>query len=99
MLTNAFERALLFEILNYLLKLDLLLFSFNFFMQQREKSWFDSSLKSRLQYLGSTPGLPCEGEQQEQEFLDPSTGPVSTFCLLILDPDRVCVLFSLRVIW
>ncbi|KAG6730360.1 hypothetical protein I3842_01G075600 [Carya illinoinensis] len=58
-------------------------------LQQREKSWYASSLKSRLQYLGPSPGLPCLSEQQDQEFLDHSTGPVGTFCLLVLDPDQV----------
>lgn len=59
-------------------------------LQQREKSWFASSMKSRLQYLGASPGLPNISEQQTQElFLDPSTGPVASFCLLVLDPDQV----------
>ncbi|XP_062157135.1 pyridoxine/pyridoxamine 5'-phosphate oxidase 2 [Alnus glutinosa] len=58
-------------------------------LQQREKSWFASSPKSRLQYLGPNPGLPCLSEQPDQEFLDPSTGPVGAFCVLILDPDQV----------
>ncbi|KAL9385287.1 hypothetical protein Peur_022297 [Populus x canadensis] len=59
-------------------------------LQQREKSWFASSLKSRLQYLGPNPGLPCLSEQSLNEFfLDPSSGPVATFCLLVLDPDQV----------
>jgi pyridoxamine 5'-phosphate oxidase len=64
-------------------------------MQQREKSWFASSPKSRLQYLGPNPGLPCLSEQPDQEFLDPSTGPVGAFCVLILDPDQVSSFFSL----
>ncbi|XP_024441113.1 pyridoxine/pyridoxamine 5'-phosphate oxidase 2 isoform X2 [Populus trichocarpa] len=60
------------------------------FAEQREKSWFASSLKSRLQYLGPNPGLPCLSEQSLNEFfLDPSSGPVATFCLLVLDPDQV----------
>ncbi|XP_059456035.1 pyridoxine/pyridoxamine 5'-phosphate oxidase 2 [Corylus avellana] len=58
-------------------------------LQQREKSWFASSLKSRLQYLGPCPGLPCLSEQPDPEFLDPSKGPVGAFCVLILDPDQV----------
>ncbi|XP_041011211.1 pyridoxine/pyridoxamine 5'-phosphate oxidase 2 isoform X2 [Juglans microcarpa x Juglans regia] len=58
-------------------------------LQQREKSWFASSLKSRLQYLGPSPGLPCLSELPDQEFLDHSTGPVGAFCLLVLDPDQV----------
>jgi hypothetical protein len=63
---------------------------FKLIVQQREKSWFASSLKSRLQYLGPNPGLPCLSEQSLNEFfLDPSSGPVATFCLLVLDPDQV----------
>ncbi|KAL6963278.1 Pyridoxine/pyridoxamine 5'-phosphate oxidase 2 [Sarracenia purpurea var. burkii] len=59
-------------------------------LQQREKVWFASSLKSRLQYLGPNPGLPllCEKPSQESS-LDPSAGPVDAFCLLVLDPDQV----------
>ena len=61
-----------------------------FILQQREKSWFASSVKSRLQYLGPNPGLPCISEHlNEETFLDPSTGPVDAFCLLVLDPDQV----------
>ncbi|OVA06323.1 Pyridoxamine 5'-phosphate oxidase [Macleaya cordata] len=57
---------------------------------QREKAWFGSSLRSRLQYLGPTPGLPCISEEPSQELsLDPSTGPVGAFCLLVVDPDQV----------
>lgn len=59
-------------------------------MQQREKSWFASSLRSRSQYLGPNPGIPCLNEQALPEIsLDPSTGPVDAFCLLILEPDQV----------
>ncbi|KAK9093905.1 hypothetical protein Scep_025374 [Stephania cephalantha] len=61
-------------------------------LQQREKSWFASSLKSRLQYLGPSPGLPCISEETSSSHeysLDPSSGPVSAFCLLVLDPDQV----------
>ncbi|KAF8379986.1 hypothetical protein HHK36_027454 [Tetracentron sinense] len=59
-------------------------------LQQREKAWFTSSLKSRLQYLGPSPGLPCISEEPSQgSDLDPSTGPVGAFCLLVLDPDQV----------
>ncbi|XP_031254008.1 pyridoxine/pyridoxamine 5'-phosphate oxidase 2-like isoform X1 [Pistacia vera] len=58
-------------------------------LQIREKSWSASSVKSRLQYLGPNPDLPCL-EQQPLEFsLDSSTGPVDAFCLLVLDPDQV----------
>ncbi|CAL0318037.1 unnamed protein product [Lupinus luteus] len=59
-------------------------------LQEREKSWFASSLRSRSQYLGPEPGLPSLGEQAQPEIsLDPSTGPVDAFCLLILEPDQV----------
>ncbi|XP_052201264.1 pyridoxine/pyridoxamine 5'-phosphate oxidase 2 isoform X2 [Diospyros lotus] len=58
-------------------------------LQQREKAWFACSLKSRLQYLGSDPGLPSLAEQPLPESsLDPSARPVDAFCLLILDPDQ-----------
>ncbi|EEF39029.1 conserved hypothetical protein [Ricinus communis] len=59
-------------------------------LELREKSWFASSIKSRLQYLGPNPGLPCLTEQHPSElFLDPSSGPVAAFCLLVLDPEQV----------
>ncbi|GAV71145.1 Pyridox_oxase_2 domain-containing protein [Cephalotus follicularis] len=59
-------------------------------LQQREKSWFASSVKSRYQYLGPNPGLPVPSDQPQKEFfLDPSAGPVGAFCLLVLDPDQV----------
>lgn len=59
-------------------------------LQQREKSWFASSLRSRLQYLWPNPGLPCLNEQALPEIsLDPSIGPVDAFCLLILEPNQV----------
>ncbi|KAK6918162.1 Pyridoxamine 5'-phosphate oxidase, Alr4036 family, FMN-binding domain [Dillenia turbinata] len=60
-------------------------------LQQRDKAWFASSLKSKLQYLGPKPGIPCFSEEPppQQFSLDPSTGPVSAFCLLVLDPDQV----------
>ncbi|KAH9620691.1 hypothetical protein KSS87_015713 [Heliosperma pusillum] len=59
-------------------------------LQQREKAWFASSLNSRLQYLGPDPGLPSITEDLPKDFsLDPSAGPVSPFCLLVLDPDKV----------
>lgn len=59
-------------------------------LEQREKAWFASSLKSRLQYLCPTPGLPSLNEQPSPgSSLDPSTGPVDTFCVLVLDPDQV----------
>lgn len=60
-------------------------------LQQREKAWFASSPKSRLQYLGPNPGLPSLGDQPTNvpTSLDPSAGPVSAYCLLVLDPDQV----------
>ncbi|CAO2835450.1 unnamed protein product [Amaranthus hypochondriacus] len=59
-------------------------------LQQREKSWFASSLKSRLQYLGPDPGVPSITEELPNDVsLDPSAGPVDAFCLLLLDPDQV----------
>ncbi|KAK7292830.1 hypothetical protein RJT34_15684 [Clitoria ternatea] len=59
-------------------------------LQQREKSWFASSLRSRSQYLRPNPGLPCLNEQAQPDIsLDPSTGPVDAFCLLILEPNQV----------
>lgn len=63
-------------------------------MQQREKAWFASSPKSRLQYLGPNPGLPSLDEKPSQEFsLDPSARPVDAFCLLVLDPEQVRNIF------
>ncbi|EXB83872.1 Uncharacterized protein L484_023479 [Morus notabilis] len=59
-------------------------------LQQREKAWFASSQKSRLQYLGPSPGLPSLDEQPSKEiFLDSLEGPVDGYCLLVLDPDQV----------
>ncbi|KAK1376140.1 Pyridoxal 5'-phosphate synthase [Heracleum sosnowskyi] len=59
-------------------------------LQQREKAWFASSPRSRLQYVGPYPGLPSLGEQSSGESsLDNSTGPVDAFCLLVLNPEQV----------
>lgn len=59
-------------------------------LQQREKAWFASSPRSRLQYLGPNPGLPSLSEHPSQmPSLDPSAGPASSFCLLVLDPEQV----------
>ncbi|PIN17353.1 pyridoxamine 5'-phosphate oxidase [Handroanthus impetiginosus] len=59
-------------------------------LQQREKSWFACSLKSRLQYMAPAPRLPSLSEQHTKTpSLDPSIGPVPAFCLLLLDPDQV----------
>ncbi|KAK1653672.1 hypothetical protein QYE76_071477 [Lolium multiflorum] len=54
-------------------------------LQQREKTWFASSMKTRSQYLGEPwPGVPVA-----EDNLDPSTGPVDAYCLLTLDPEKV----------
>ncbi|PKA52063.1 Pyridoxine/pyridoxamine 5'-phosphate oxidase 2 [Apostasia shenzhenica] len=59
-------------------------------LQQREKSWFSCSLKSRFQYLGPVPRLPVlSAEPSKVDQLDSSSGPVDTFCLLIFDPEQV----------
>ncbi|WOG88647.1 hypothetical protein DCAR_0207882 [Daucus carota subsp. sativus] len=59
-------------------------------LQQREKAWFASSPRSRLQYVGPYPGLPSISEQSSEESsLDDSTGPVDAFCLLVLNPEQV----------
>lgn len=59
-------------------------------LQQREKAWFASSPRSRLQYVGPYPGLPSISEQSSGESsLDNSTGPVDAFCLLVLNPEQV----------
>ncbi|KAF5183580.1 Pyridoxine/pyridoxamine 5'-phosphate oxidase [Thalictrum thalictroides] len=59
-------------------------------LRQRAKAWFASSPRSRLQYLGPSPGLPYIGEEPKQEYSqDPATGPVHEFCLLVLDPEQV----------
>ncbi|KAJ8440632.1 hypothetical protein Cgig2_031049 [Carnegiea gigantea] len=59
-------------------------------MQQREKSWFASSLRSRMQYLGPDVGLPSINEELPKNIsLDPFVGPVGAFCLLVLDPEKV----------
>ncbi|MQM12409.1 hypothetical protein Taro_045325 [Colocasia esculenta] len=60
--------------------------------RQREKAWFASSLNSRYQYLAPSPGLPSilEGSEEEcNDDLEPSAGPVSSFCLLVFDPEQV----------
>ncbi|KAG8363241.1 hypothetical protein BUALT_Bualt19G0001700 [Buddleja alternifolia] len=61
-----------------------------FKLQQREKSWFACSLRSRLQYMAPTPRLPSLSEQPSPiPSLDPSIGPVAAFCVLVLDPQQV----------
>ncbi|KAJ8437182.1 hypothetical protein Cgig2_003811 [Carnegiea gigantea] len=58
-------------------------------MQQREKSWFASSLRSRMQYLSPDMGLPSINEKLPKNIsLDPSVGPVGAFCLLVLNPEK-----------
>ncbi|VAI11081.1 unnamed protein product [Triticum turgidum subsp. durum] len=58
--------------------------------KQREKAWFASSVKSRLQYLGPSPGIPVANDDHVTDVhLDPSAGPVDTYCLLTLDPENV----------
>ncbi|XP_047965226.1 pyridoxine/pyridoxamine 5'-phosphate oxidase 2 isoform X1 [Salvia hispanica] len=60
-------------------------------LEQREKSWFASSLRSRMQYVGASPGLPAVASEQSSQSpsLDPSIGPVAAFCLLLFDPHQV----------
>ncbi|KMZ59628.1 Pyridoxal 5'-phosphate synthase [Zostera marina] len=60
-------------------------------LQQRETAWFESSLKSRSQYLGNAPGFPSiyDETSMKQTNLNPSTGPVDAFCLLVFDPEKV----------
>ncbi|KAL0896296.1 hypothetical protein Bca101_080257 [Brassica carinata] len=59
-------------------------------LQLREKAWFANSLKSRLMYICPAPGMPYNGEQPDQEVkLDPSSGPVADYCLLLLEPEKV----------
>ncbi|XP_006649265.1 pyridoxine/pyridoxamine 5'-phosphate oxidase 2 isoform X1 [Oryza brachyantha] len=59
-------------------------------LQLRERAWFGSSVKSRLQYLGPCPGLPIPNDDLVKDVhIDPSAGPVDAFCLLVLDPEKV----------
>ncbi|KAK6142687.1 hypothetical protein DH2020_023035 [Rehmannia glutinosa] len=60
-------------------------------LQQREKSWFACSLRSRMQYMAPTPRVSVyeQASQTQTPSLDPSIGPVGAFCLLVLDPDQV----------
>ncbi|KAK6142651.1 hypothetical protein DH2020_022999 [Rehmannia glutinosa] len=60
-------------------------------LQQREKSWFACSLRSRMQYMAPTPRVSVyeQPSQTQTPSLDPSIGPVGAFCLLVLDPDQV----------
>ncbi|XP_038874700.1 pyridoxine/pyridoxamine 5'-phosphate oxidase 2-like isoform X3 [Benincasa hispida] len=60
------------------------------FAEQRAEAWSSISPKSRLQYLGPSPGLPYPGEQPVKEpFVDSYSGPVDSFCLLVFNPDQV----------
>lgn len=66
------------------------------YTQLRERAWFGSSVKSRLQYLGPCPGLPIPDDDLIKDaHLDPSAGPVDAFCLLVLDPEKVGSYFRL----
>ncbi|XP_048335652.1 pyridoxine/pyridoxamine 5'-phosphate oxidase 2-like isoform X2 [Ziziphus jujuba] len=57
-------------------------------LQEREKSWFARSPRSRLLYLD--PGHPLVDEESPKEVsIDPSAGPVDAFCLLVHDPEQV----------
>ncbi|KAK4415814.1 Pyridoxine/pyridoxamine 5'-phosphate oxidase 2 [Sesamum alatum] len=60
-------------------------------LEQREKSWFACSPKSRLQYMAPTPRLPSLNElpSETPSSMDPSIGPVAAFCLLVLDPAQI----------
>ncbi|KAL3613504.1 Pyridoxine/pyridoxamine 5'-phosphate oxidase 2 [Castilleja foliolosa] len=59
-------------------------------LQQREKSWFACSVKSRMQYMAPTPRVSIlEQPPAHMGPLDPSVGPVGSFCLLVFDPDQV----------
>ncbi|KAH7519461.1 hypothetical protein FEM48_Zijuj08G0038600 [Ziziphus jujuba var. spinosa] len=57
-------------------------------IDEREKSWFARSPRSRLLYLD--PGHPLVDEESPKEVsIDPSAGPVDAFCLLVHDPEQV----------
>nr|ADA67932.1 putative pyridoxine 5'-phosphate oxidase [Wolffia arrhiza] len=59
-------------------------------LKDREKSWYASSLNSRLQYLAPHPGLPRTLEEPAEGIdLDPLKGPVEAFCLLEFDAEKV----------
>ncbi|XP_044377137.1 pyridoxine/pyridoxamine 5'-phosphate oxidase 2 isoform X2 [Triticum aestivum] len=59
-------------------------------LQQREKAWFASSVKSRSQYLGQSPGVPVANDDHIKDVhIDPSAGPVDAYCLLTLDPEKI----------
>ena len=76
----------------------------HFVLQNREKAWFASSVRSRLQYLGPQPGVPIIDEEQVKDVhLDPSAVPAEAFCLLVLDPEKVgqqfCYTMCLLNLW
>ncbi|CAH8380755.1 unnamed protein product [Eruca vesicaria subsp. sativa] len=59
-------------------------------LQLREKAWFANSIRSRLMYICPAPGTPYTSEQPNHQVkLDPSTGPVADYCLLLLEPEKV----------
>ncbi|KAJ7563520.1 hypothetical protein O6H91_03G113700 [Diphasiastrum complanatum] len=56
----------------------------------REKAWFSSSSKSRMQFAGPHPGLPVVASQDDHEpELDSEQGPVDCFCVVTLEPEEV----------
>ncbi|KAL2634482.1 hypothetical protein R1flu_005961 [Riccia fluitans] len=58
----------------------------------REQAWFQSSLDSRLQFAGPSPGIPCVKNGPDDNTtpkLDPAEGPVENFCLVTLEPQEV----------
>ncbi|KFK37433.1 hypothetical protein AALP_AA4G256400 [Arabis alpina] len=59
-------------------------------LQQREKAWFANSLKSRMNYVCPTPGSPYSSEKPNREvYLEPSSGPVAEYCLMLFEPEKV----------
>ena len=43
-----------------------------------------------MTYTCPAPGMPYNGEQPNQEVkLDPSSGPVADYCLMLLEPEKV----------
>lgn len=43
-----------------------------------------------MTYTCPAPGMPCNSEQPNQEVkLDPSSGPVADYCLMLLEPEKV----------
>ncbi|KAI5054745.1 hypothetical protein GOP47_0029890 [Adiantum capillus-veneris] len=58
-------------------------------LQLREKAWFDSSVRSRSQFVGPAPRLPTLHSSSTKSKLAPSQGPVDAFCLVLLHPEEV----------